>query len=98
VIAVTPYIGLAPEEFKGHIAEDINGVTIMTTKEHRVQALLDLLTRRSDTAERLGNVLGVSYRSVYRYAEELRRKGVRIDTGRGTGGGLMLRPQRRAQS
>jgi predicted DNA-binding transcriptional regulator YafY len=54
-----------------------------------------LLAERSDTAERLGNVLGVSYRSVYRYVDELRRDGVPIASGQGRGGGMMLRPQRR---
>jgi predicted DNA-binding transcriptional regulator YafY len=58
-------------------------------------ALLALLRTRSDTAERLGNMIGVSYRSVYRYVQEMRCEGLRIDGSTGSGGGLMLRPRRR---
>jgi len=66
-------------------------VTTTQEKAKRKAALLALLETRSDTAERLGNIVGVSYRSVYRYVQELRNEGLRIDSGTGAGGGMMLR-------
>ena len=73
-------------------------MTTTQEKAERKAALLALLANRGDTAERLGNVLGVSYRSVYRYVQELRCEGVRIDGGTGRGGGMLLRQRRGERS
>jgi predicted DNA-binding transcriptional regulator YafY len=61
----------------------------------RRMALLDLLKASGATCTELGIILGVGPRCIMRDVKALRLMGHRIDGGRGRGGGLLLRPERK---
>jgi predicted DNA-binding transcriptional regulator YafY len=56
------------------------------TQTSRMQKVLDLVTsREATTAEALAEKVGVSVRTIHRYADALRHRGWRVEGERGVG-------------